>query len=219
MRICRVFVVLCGRAPYALGQTSNRQTASPVRSTYGEGKDFDSKERCTMSGSLARKRLKAILPVIGLREVWSVLISASLFFVCLAVTSAQTTWSTPPANSATVILGYMHFHSALADAINKGSTNASRDLEAAARETIGLSQAEFNVVTQRCQAALSDYTAAGTRLNGSVGDVRQRQEQVLTSDFASLLAQLSSRGAASLTAYVNGPFRASIRTKQAQGGM
>jgi hypothetical protein len=160
-----------------------------------------------MTSTAARlSRLKATLLVV-----------ASLPF-CLVDASAQTTWSTPSANSPAVVLGYMRFHLALANAINNSSPNPSRDLNAAAQETLGLSAAEFKIVTQRCQAALNDYAAAGN-LRRNAATIRQQQEQVLTSYFAGLLSQLSPSGAAHLTAYLNGPFRASIRTKQVQGAM
>ncbi len=136
---------------------------------------------------------------------------------CQATVSAQTTWSPPPPNSPALILGYMRFHVALATAIGKATGAASRELSAAAQETLGLSLAEFNIVTQECQTALANYAAAA-RTAGGAAVVRQQREQLLASDFTHLLATISSSGAAKLSAYINGPFRASVRSKPVQGG-
>ena len=91
-------------------------------------------------------------------------------------------------------------------------------LQAAARSTLGVSAAEFNAISRGCATTLANYAAAGAAQDTSAAGMRQSREQILTSGFATILAGLSPSAAANLTAYVNGPFRSSIRSTQVQGG-
>lgn len=109
----------------------------------------------------------------------------------------------------------MRFHLALAKALTGPSAKGGG--AEVASETLGLSPAEFDLVTQRCRSALQ---ARVSKIPGaSPSQAREARDQALTSAFAEMLAQLSADAAARLRSYVNGPFRERVRMIPIRGGV
>src|SRR5580704_16441597 len=69
-----------------------------------------------------------------------------------ATVNAQQGWYSPAADSPDLIVGYMRFHVALADAINRDPL--SHSLSAAPRETLGISLADFKTLANEYRAIL-----------------------------------------------------------------
>jgi hypothetical protein len=149
-------------------------------------------------------------------------LSATFYLMISAVSvCAQAPWFTPPPNSPQVIIGYMHFHLGLADAIKHRSAVSSRQLSQASQRMLGISAAEFDVLTSGYRAAIDAYSASMAAQRDVSVNARSRfsraREQTLAANFAAALRGISEKDAANVVAYMNGPFRANIKSRQASG--
>ena len=154
-----------------------------------------------------------------MRYLWKSASLAGLALVCAASLGfAQTGFSTPAPNSPAVILGFLKFHTAVADQIKNGPAKSRDALASAARKSLGVSEAEFGAVTRECQNTLAGYRASSAVKTKDARTATSNREQILQAGLARILAGLSAESASNLTAYMNGPFRSSIRSVPAQGG-
>jgi hypothetical protein len=143
-----------------------------------------------------------------------------IFAIMVAYTclQAQPGWNIPSPNSPELILGYMRFHIALADAITRDATDPSRNLSTAPRETLGVSLAEFQTLAGEYRIILMS-AGAGPGDRSAASTSGHSYSTKVTSGFAAALSKISEGGASKVKAYVNGPFRASMRTRLVQGGV
>ena len=124
---------------------------------------------------------------------------------------AQTESEHPQPDSTILIEAYMRFHVSLARVLARAS--AKDAVATAARESLGLSPREFDFVTERCQSALAAYSA------NTAPQSREIRDRALASAFKDMFAHLSPQGAASVKAFMNGPFRKQVRILPIRGGL
>jgi hypothetical protein len=130
-----------------------------------------------------------------------------------AVLYAQNGWYTPAPDSPELLVGYMRFHVALADAIEKKPALAD-----APRQVFGLSLAEFRTLASQFRRILTNLSESGRQVSRNHGGRTTDAEQSAASRFSLALQSIPGSSVTKIRQYMNGPFRASMRSQFIQGG-